>query len=193
MALILASTSSIRSQMLADAGVEHVAMPPAIDEAPAKERGLIGEDLAYELARAKAVAVSLQRPDEWVIGSDSTISVDGRAFDKPASRGEAAEHLRFFSGRTIELSSAVALARGGPVDWDHGETARLHVRDLSDAFIESYLDTEWPQVGNCVGVFRMEGPGVQLFERVEGSHFTILGMPLIPLLGALREREVLPR
>jgi len=89
------------------------------------------------------------------------------------------------------LTSAVALARGGEVDWRHVESATLRVRDLSEQFIESYLDAEWPEVGYTVGVFRLEGRGVQLFERIEGDHFTILGMPLIPLLGALRERGLL--
>jgi septum formation protein len=89
------------------------------------------------------------------------------------------------------LSSAVALARGGSIDWSRVETARLEVRPLSDRFIESYLDAEWPEVGYCVGVFRLEGRGVQLFDRIDGDHFTILGMPLLPLLGALRERGLL--
>ncbi len=191
MTLILASSSAIRRQMLLDAGIEHIAIPAAIDEDEAKSRGLEGEELARELARAKSVAVSIQRLDDLVIGSDSTVSVEGRSFDKPSSREEAAEHLRFFSGRTIELSSGVALACGGPADWDYVETARLRVRDLSEDFIADYLGREWPSVGKCVGVFRMEGPGVQLFERIEGSHFTILGMPLMALLAALRERGVL--
>jgi septum formation protein len=90
------------------------------------------------------------------------------------------------------LSSAVALARRGKVEWVHGETARLHWRSLSEKFIADYLDDEWPEVGYCVGVFRMEGRGVTLFDRVEGSHFTILGMPLLPLLGALRDRGLMP-
>ena len=92
----------------------------------------------------------------------------------------------------MDLASAVALARNGKADWSHAETARLHVRRLSESFIQSYLDLEWPDVGYCVGVFRMEGRGVTLFDRIEGSYFTILGMPLIPLLGALRERKIIP-
>ena len=91
----------------------------------------------------------------------------------------------------MSLSSAVALATRGKVDWSHAETARLQLRPLGEAFIQSYLDAEWPEVGYCVGVFRMEGHGVNLFDHVEGSHFTILGMPLLPLLGALRSRELM--
>ena len=113
-------------------------------------------------------------------------------FDKPRSREEAAEHLRLFSGKTMQLTSAVALARAGEVDWSHVESASLVVRELSEAFIHDYLEAEWPEVGYCVGVFRLEGRGVQLFERIEGDHFTILGMPLLPLLGALRERGLIP-
>ena len=145
-------------------------------------------EIAATLAAAKACSVE---GEDWVIGSDSVVSVGGRLFDKPRDRDEAAEHLRFFSGKTMLLTSAVALARGGEVDWSHVETARLEVRRLSDDFIETYLDAEWPEVGYTVGVFRLEARGVQLFDRIEGDHFTILGMPLIPLLGALRERGLL--
>jgi septum formation protein len=174
--------------MLRAAGVEHDAIASALDEDSLKAGHSDPVELASALAAAKAESVSRASAQDWVIGSDSVASVEGRLFDKPAGREEAAEHLRAFSGRTLLLTSAVALARGGNVDWIHAEMARLHVRPLSDAFINAYLDAEWPEVGYCVGVFRMEGRGVQLFERVGGDFFTILGMPLIPLLGALRER-----
>ena len=120
------------------------------------------------------------------------VSAGGLLFDKPKDREDAAEHLGFFSGKPMFLTSAVALAHDRGVDWHHVETATLQVRELSEDFIQSYLDQEWPEVGHCVGVFRMEGRGVNLFDRVEGSHFTILGMPLLPLLGALRERGLVP-
>jgi septum formation protein len=119
------------------------------------------------------------------------VSAAGRLFDKPRDRREATEHLRFFSGKEMLLTSAVALARGGELDWRHVETASLQVRPLPDAFIADYLHAEWPEVGYTVGVFRLEARGVQLFDRIEGDHFTVLGMPLIPLLGALRERGLL--
>lgn len=186
MTLILASTSPIRRAMLADAGVEVGAIAPGVDEAAHK--GGDPSTVARRLAEAKALAVSDRHPDAWVIGSDSIVSVDGRSFDKPADRQEAAAHLRLFSGRTMVLTSAVALARDRRVDWAIADSAQLQVRPLSDAFIQSYLDAEWPDVGYCVGVFRMEGRGVQLFDSIAGSHFTILGMPLLPLLGALRDR-----
>jgi septum formation protein len=127
-----------------------------------------------------------------VIGSDSVVHVGERLFDKPRDRAEAAEHLHFFSGKEMRLTSAVALARRGKLDWRHVETATLQVRPLSRDFIADYLDAEWPDVGYTVGVFRLEARGVQLFDRIEGDHFTILGMPLLPLLGALRERGLLP-
>ena len=107
------------------------------------------------------------------------------------TRDDAAEHLRFFSGKAMTLVSAVALARGGATDWSHCDSATLDVRELSEEFIADYLTREWPAVAYCVGVFRLEGPGVQLFERIDGDHFTILGMPLLPLLGALRTRGML--
>ena len=177
--------------MLRAAGVEHDAVGSGVVEESIKAASADAAALATELAQAKALSVSRTSSDAWVIGSDSLVSVDGRRFDKPADRAQAAEHLRFFSGKTMQLTSAAALARKGRVDWSHAETARLEVRPLSDAFIESYLDSEWPEVAYCVGVFRLEGPGVQLFERIAGDHFTILGMPLLPLLGALRHRGLL--
>ena len=192
MTLVLASSSAIRRAMLDAAGVEFDVATPQIDEAALKAGALLTDDLAADLAQAKALSVSEGRTGDWVIGSDSVIEVQGRLFDKPADRSQAAEHLQFFSGKTIQLTSAVALARENAVDWTHAETATLGVRPLSDEFIAGYLDREWPAVSCCVGVFRLEGPGVQLFDRIEGDHFTILGMPLLPLLGALRTRGLLP-
>jgi septum formation protein len=170
--------------MLDAAGVPYEAVRPCTEEDELKLRLSDPREIALRLAAAKALSVT----GEWVIGSDSVVSVHGRLFDKPRDRADAAEHLRFFSGKPMLLTSAVALAHGGALDWSHGETATLQVRPLSDSFIADYLDAEWPEVGYTVGVFRLEGRGVQLFDRIEGDYFTILGMPLIPLLGALRER-----
>jgi septum formation protein len=191
MALLLASASSIRRTMLEQAGVAFEAVPAEIDESHEKERSSDPATIATALSGAKAVAVSRGYPEAWVIGSDSVVTVDGRLFGKPANRGEAAEHLRFFSGKTMRLTSAVALARESKIGWSTCDSAKLQVRTLSDSFIDSYLDAEWPEVGYCVGVFRLEGRGVQLFDSIDGSFFTILGMPLLPLLGALRERGIL--
>ena len=174
--------------MLDAAGVEYRAAKPQVDENELKLGLTEPQDMALQLAIAKAVSI----PGEWVIGSDSVVSAGGRVFDKPRDREEAVEHLRFFSGKTMQLTSAVALAQGETLDWSHVETAMLEVRPFSQDFIADYLNAEWPEVGYTVGVFRLEARGVQLFDRIDGDHFTILGMPLIPLLRALRARRLLP-
>lgn len=191
--LILASKSASRRAMLDAAGVAYQAVPAALDER-ALEAGLVDAspaEVAEALAVAKAAAVAAEHGQALVLGSDSLVVCAGRRFDKPASRDEAAEHLRFFSGRVMELHSGAALVRGNTCEWSHSALARLHVRALSEDFIAEYLAAEWPAVSHTVGVFRIEALGVQLFERVEGDHFTILGMPLLPVLGALREAGVL--
>jgi septum formation protein len=193
MTLVLASNSASRKAMLTAAGVTFDAQPAQVDER-AVETGLAGHsaaEVAIALACAKAAAVSAQRGDVLVLGSDSLVEVDGRRFDKPVSRENAAEHLRFFSGRTMQLHSAAALARDSLILWQHGDVAELKVRELSDAFIHDYLETEWPAVAGCVGVFRIEDRGVQLFESISGSHFTVLGMPLLSVLAALRAQAEL--
>ncbi|MEN9717480.1 MAG: hypothetical protein RIQ99_358 [Pseudomonadota bacterium] len=195
MMLVLASQSGSRQAMLTAAGVPFTTVPARIDE-----RGLeatLGEaapaQIALVLAEAKALAVAETHPDALVLGSDSLVEVEGRRFDKPTSRADAAEHLRFFSGKSLRLHSAAALVRGGKVIWQHAALAVLTVRPLSPAFISDYLDHEWPEVSHCVGVFRIEARGVQLFETITGDHFTVLGMPLLPVLGALRQLGELPQ
>lgn len=194
--IVLASQSASRKAMLTAAGVEFTASPAHLDERAleAELEGSSPDAIALALAEAKALAVSRERRDAIVLGSDSLVEVEDRRFDKPASREDAARHLRFFSGKVMRLHSAAALARGGQgVVWKHAAMASLHVIEMSDRFIETYLDAEWPAVAGCVGVFRIEARGVQLFERIEGDHFTVLGMPLLPVLGALRELGELPR
>ena len=187
--LVLASQSASRRAMLTEAGVLFETRSAGVDETELKREliGVPGADVATILAEAKALAVSMAMPGRLVLGGDSLVEVAGRQFDKPATRANATEHLRFFSGQTMALSSAAVLARDGVVVWRHVETARLKVRTLTDSFIDSYLHSEWPAVAACVGVFRIEARGVQLFETIEGSHFTVLGMPLLALLGALRK------
>lgn len=189
--IVLASTSVSRKAMLEAAGVAFEAVPADIDERAleAEMQDADPAEIAQALAAAKAAAV---KSDRLVLGSDSLVEVEGRRFDKPASREQAAEHLRFFSGRVMTLHSAAALARNGKIVWVGGDFARLRVRQLSDAFIEAYLDAEWPAVSWCVGVFRIEGPGVQLFDSIMGDQFTVLGMPLLQVLDALREEGALP-
>jgi len=193
MSVILASKSASRRAMLDAAGVAYTSIPANIDER-AVEAELAGADpaeVAEALAVAKAAAVAALNPGALVLGSDSLVVCAGRRFDKPVNRDEASEHLRFFSGKVMELHSAAALVRNGGCEWSKASLARLHVRALSEDFIAAYLDLEWPAIAHTVGAFRIEGPGVQLFERIEGDQFTVLGMPLLPLLGALREEGVL--
>lgn len=194
MTLILASQSASRRAMLDAAGVCYRAVPAHLDER-ALEASLAGsgpEHIALELAAAKALAVARDHPGALVLGSDSLVEVAGRRFDKPADRAQAADHLRFFSGKEMRLHSAAALARGGSVVWRRGALAVLSVRPLSDAFIADYLDHEWPAVSGCVGVFRIEARGAHLFDSIAGDQFTVLGMPLLSVLGALREQGILP-
>lgn len=193
--IVLASKSASRRAMLDAAGVPFTAIPANVDErALEAELGPAAapHDVALMLARAKARAVSTQIPGELVLGSDSLVECGGRRFDKPASRAEAAEHLRSFSGRIMHLHSAAVLARGGEILREDAAVASLHVADLSNRFIADYLEHEWPAVSGCVGVFRIEGRGVQLFRKIEGDHFTVLGMPLLSVLGFLRELGELP-
>ncbi|RPF71398.1 Maf family protein [Aurantiacibacter spongiae] len=190
--IVLASRSASRQAMLRQAGVDFEGLPADVDERAleADMHGARPDQVALALAEAKALGVPA--PGRLVLGSDSLVVLGDRRFDKPASRQEASEHLREFSGRVMQLHSAAAIARDGVIEWRHGTLATLTVRDLSDDFIASYLDAEWPAVGECVGVFRLEGPGVQLFERIEGDQFTVLGMPLLDVLGALRDLDALP-
>lgn len=190
MTLVLASNSATRRAMLDQCGIAHEAVGADVDER-AVEAGL-GDaspaEIAMALAEAKALAVSAMRPDALVLGGDSVVTVAGRRFDKPEHREDAANHLRFFSGKALNLCSAAVLARGPGVVERVVDSAELRVRDLSEGFIADYLEREWPAVGRSVGVFRIEALGPLLFDEVRGDHFTILGMPLLGVLGALRRQ-----
>jgi len=192
-ALILASKSQSRRAMLDAAQVTYEAIAADIDER-AIEAQLVDAKpsaIAEALSEAKASAIAAHHPEALVLGSDSLVAVNGKRYDKPTSRENAAEHLRAFSGNIMELHSAAALVRGSECVWSHSSLAQLHVRELSDAFIDTYLDAEWPEISFCAGAFRIEAMGVQLFEQIEGDQFTVLGMPLLPLLGALRKEGIL--
>jgi septum formation protein len=182
--------------MLEAAGVPFEAMSPLVDEEAAKASlraaGRPTRDLADALAELKAVKVSSRNSAALVLGSDSIVELqDGRLLDKPADREQAAEHLRLLSGRRHYLYSAAVIAEEGRPTWRFVDRATMHVRPLSDAFIETYLEREWEQVQWCVGVYRVEGPGAQLFSRIEGSQFTVMGLPLLPVLDHLRIRGIL--
>jgi septum formation protein len=196
MRLILASQSSGRRAMLAAAGVACDAVSPGVDEDAAKlslrSEGLHARAMADALAELKAVKISGQQPGALVLGCDSVVELqDGRLLDKAASREEAAEHLQQLSGRRHYLHSAAVIAEDSRPVWRTVDRVTMHTRILSDAFIASYLDAEWEQARWCVGVYRIEGPGAQLFARVEGSHFTVIGLPLLPVLDYLRIRGLL--
>lgn len=192
--IVLASTSASRRAMLTAAGVPHEALPAHLDE-DAVKAGMADaspRDLADALAEMKALKISQRVPGTLVLGCDSVVAVeDGTLLDKPVDRAEAERHLRLLSGKRHDLYSAAVIAENGRPVWRHVDRARLSVRSLSDAFIAEYLDLEWPAISGCVGCYRIEGPGVQLFSRIEGSHYTILGMPLLNILDYLRVRGVL--
>ena len=193
--LILASQSAARKQMLEAAGVAFTARAAGVDEDAIKASlsDLGGRDLADALAELKAVKVSRLFPEALVLGCDSTVAApDGTLLDKPDSRDAAAAQLRMLAGATHRLSSAAVVAQHGQPVWRHVDTAKLTMRAFSDTFLDAYLDAEWPAIGGCVGGYRIEGRGAQLFARIDGSHFTILGLPLLPLLDWLRMRGVMP-
>jgi septum formation protein len=180
--------------MLDAARVPHEAQAARVDEEAAKASlaELGARDLADALAELKAVKISRREPEALVLGCDSVVALDdGSLLDKPIDRDDAARQLRLMSGTRHSLYSAAVIAEDGRPTWRFVDRAVLHVRPLTDAFIDAYLDVEWPAIAGCVGCYRLEGPGAQLFSRIEGSHFTILGLPLLPVLDHLRVRGVL--
>jgi septum formation protein len=193
--LILASASGARHFILERAGIPHAHEPAGIDEGAIKAAmpGIAAEDVALALADAKARAVSARRPGAMVIGADQILECEGRWFDKPASAEEAARHLRALRGRTHRLVSAVVAVRDGERRWRHAASARLTMRDFSDEFLRAYLARSGPEILESVGAYRLEGLGPQLFAAIEGDFFTILGLPLLPLLDFLRGERALPR
>ncbi|EZP49197.1 Maf family protein [Sphingomonas sp. RIT328] len=193
--ILLASQSASRRAMLTAAGVPFDATAAGVDEDAAKASlaDARPRDLADALAEMKAVKVSLRAPGRLVLGSDSVVALaDGSLLDKPESRDQAAEHLARMSGARHDLWSAAVIAENGRPVWRHVEAARMHVRPLSPAFIDQYLDQEWPAIAGCVGCYRIEGLGAQLFHKIEGSQFTVLGLPLLNVLDYLRVRKVIP-
>ncbi|KMO21900.1 Maf family protein [Methylobacterium platani] len=191
--LLLASTSPTRRALLASAGLDPETRSPGVDEraVEAQAAGLSPVDLAGRLAEAKAAAVAVQAPDRVVIGADQVLDLDGTVFHKPADRAGAAAHLARLQGRTHALHSAVALAVDGAVVERFVATARLTMRALDEAGIAAYLDAAGPAVTGSVGAYQLEGAGIHLFDRIEGDHSTILGLPLLALLARLRERGLL--
>lgn len=193
MTLILASGSDVRRQLLEAAGLQFDIERPRIDEEAAKA-SLRGERLkpreqADALAELKALSISNRRPG-FVIGADQMLAIEGETLDKPNDMDEARAHLQRMRGHTHELISAAVVAKEGVVVWRHIETPRLRMRAFSDAFLTGYLERVGDAALKSVGAYQLEGFGAQLFERVEGDYFAVLGLPLLPLLAFLREQHV---
>lgn len=189
--IILASGSPFRRSLLANAGLEFSVVKPGIDERSV-EAAITGqvtpEDVASILAEAKALDVSERHPEALVIGCDQTLSLGDEIFHKPADMEGARRHLLKLSGKTHSLNSAVVLAKGGETLWRQVEVAHLTMRALDPAFIGRHLARVGAKALESVGAYQIEGEGIQLFEKIEGDYFTIVGLPLLPLLAALRER-----
>jgi septum formation protein len=197
MCLVLASASAARGALLKAAGLAFDVVPAHIDEAAIRDNilentaGAEAGDIASVLAAEKARVVSALHPDALVIGADQVLVLGGQIFSKPASLIEAREHLTMLRGRTHDLISAVALARRGTVHWQTTAAAGMTMRDFSDEFLGAYIERMGDRMLQTVGCYELEGLGVQLFERIDGDYFTILGIPLLPLLRRLREEEMI--
>ncbi|RWC28343.1 MAG: Maf-like protein [Mesorhizobium sp.] len=189
--IILASGSPFRKALLVNAGVAVEAVPAEVDEraleAPLKDSGISPEDVALVLAEAKATEVSERKPGALVLGCDQTLSLGEELFHKPADMEGARRHLLALSGKTHQLNSAVVLARDGAVLWRHVGIASLTMRKLDPAFIGRHLARVGAKALSSVGAYQIEGEGIQLFERIEGDYFTIVGVPLLPALAKLRD------
>jgi septum formation protein len=191
--LILASQSRARQMLLANAGIEFEAVPADIDErAVQQDSGLAAPgEIAALLARSKALWVSARQPGRFVVGADQTLALGMRLFSKPSGRAQAAEQLHALAGHSHELHSAVAVARDGKILFSDVSAARMTMRPLTGAEIGAYLDHAGEAVTSSVGAYQLEGLGVHLFERIEGDHFTILGLPLLRLFAFLRSERLL--
>lgn len=191
--LILASQSRARQLLLANAGIYFEAVAADIDERAVQQASGLSApgEIAALLAREKALAVSMRQPGKYVVGADQTLALQDRLFSKPAGRVQAAEQLRDLAGRSHELHSAVAVARDGKIVFENTAIARMTMRQLSGTEIRTYLDEAGEAVTSSVGAYQLEGLGVHLFERIDGDHFTILGLPLLPLLAFLRSERLL--
>jgi septum formation protein len=191
--IILASQSRARQTLLANAGIAFEAVSAELDERAVQHASGLSSpgDIAALLAREKALAVSVQRPGKYVVGADQTLALGLRLFSKPAGRVQAAEQLRALAGHRHELHSAVAVARDGAIVFEAVTIARMTMRGLGVPEIDAYLDEAGEAVMTSVGAYQLEGLGVHLFEQIEGDHFTILGLPLLPLLAYLRSAGLL--
>jgi septum formation protein len=191
--LILASQSRARQVLLANAGISFKSIPADIDERAVQQNSGLSApaDVAAVLAREKALWVSSRQPGRFVIAADQTLALGDRLFSKPAGHAQAAEQIRALAGRSHELHSAVAVACDGAILFETVTIARMTMRTLGEAELAAYLDEAGAAVTSSVGAYQLEGLGVHLFDRIEGDHFTILGLPLLPLLAFLRSEHLL--
>ncbi|MES2599188.1 MAG: Maf family protein [Pseudomonadota bacterium] len=191
--LILASQSSVRKSLLANAGISVDTIPADIDERAIQDSSGLKNpgEIAALLAGEKAKFISLKHPGRYVVGADQTLALGEQLFSKPANRAAAAAQIATLSGQTHELHSAVSVVKDGMVLFSHVSVARMTMRPLTGSEIAAYIDEAGDAVTASVGAYQLERTGVHLFERIEGDHFTILGLPLLPLLGFLRSRNLL--
>lgn len=193
--LILASSSASRQMLMRNAGLSFSAIPADIDERALDEQlerdGASPEEVALELAKAKALAVSNLHPAALVLGCDQTMALGTRVYHKPKTMAEAEAHLLSLSGKVHRLNSAAVLTQGGEVLWQTVSSAELAVRILSAEFVSSHLQRVGDRALTSVGAYQLEGEGIQLFTSIEGDYFTILGLPLLPLLSKLRDMDVI--
>ena len=190
--LILASQSGARKMLLANAGLEFKAVTADVDERGLQAASKLSNprEIALLLAREKAKAVSALHPGSYVIGADQTLALGDRLFNKPAGRDQAMAQLHDLAGRSHELNSAVAVAHDGKIVFDDVSIARMTMREMTEGELSAYLDAAGDAVTTSVGAYQLEGLGIHLFERIEGDHFTILGLPLLPLLAFLRRERL---
>ena len=191
--VILASASRVRARLLRNAGVDFDVLTADVDEAVLKQQhssSAVG-DLAQILAQAKAMNVSEGNKEALIIGADQILECDGKLFDKPVGEEGVRSHLKALRGRDHRLISAVCVAEAGEIVWSETAIATLTVRDFDEDYIEHYIKKAGPEVQSSVGAYRLEDVGVQLFEKINGDYFTILGLPMLPLLGYLRQRGIL--
>lgn len=193
--LILASGSATRAEILRNAGLEFSVQRPSVDEAEVREfmigAGIAVEDGALRLAELKSLEIAARNIDSVVIGADQILELDGDWFEKPNGTDAARAQLKRLSGKRHRLISAVVIARAGEIIWRKTDEAILHVRPLGEAFLDRYLALMGDRVSTSVGGYQVEGIGAQLFEAIEGDHYTILGLPLWPTLGFLRSIGIL--
>ncbi len=195
--IVLSSVSASRRKLMTQCGVPYKTAKPGFAEGPVKAAmktaGASAADVAVALAEGKANSIAEILPGHFVIGADQMLECEGKWFDKPADRAAARVHLQTLRGKTHHLITAAVVAHEGKIVWRHTETAKMTMRDFSDAFLDQYLDRAGEGITRSVGAYELEGAGAMLFDKVDGDFFAILGLPLIPLLTGLRAAGALPK